>query len=146
MPRIILFLIGAGVVAFTQFIDMNTSYVTVHGEKIYVEVVDTFETRTKGLMGRELLSEDEGMLFIFPENKIRTFWMKNMKISIDIIFIDEKQSIINMYTDVEPCHTFKCDMYYSAKEVKYVLELKASETVARNMQVGDIIDFSLLRR
>ena len=87
-------------------------------------------------MFRELLEENSGMIFIFDEEQPRSFWMKNTKISLDIIFIDKNNKITSIQT-AQPC---KKDPYktYDAK-AKYVIELNAGTTKKISLQEGDEI-------
>jgi uncharacterized membrane protein (UPF0127 family) len=87
-----------------------------------IEIADESEEILKGLMYREKLDEDKGMLFVYPDSQIRSFWMKNTKIALDIIFIDENYKIINI-EEAEPCVTKTCRRYKSIKPAKYVLEI-----------------------
>jgi uncharacterized membrane protein (UPF0127 family) len=60
---------------------------------VSVEIADTPEQRTRGLSGRENLGENEGLLFIFPESQQRSFWMKDMRFPLDMVFIDEGEVV-----------------------------------------------------
>ena len=64
--------------------------VSINGGVFSVDIADTSEERAQGLSGREALLSDEGMLFIFGESSTHSFWMKEMKFPIDIIFTREK--------------------------------------------------------
>jgi len=85
------------------------------------EVAQTFTEKTKGLMFREKLSEKRGMFFSFTLPWTRTFWMKNVKIPLDIIFVNRKKKIIRIYeAPVEKKVLYK--LYWSAGFCKYVIE------------------------
>lgn len=66
----------------------NLTQIKVGDNVINVEIADTADTRTKGLSGRENLASDSGMLFVFSESKQYKFWMKGMKIPLDIIYVN----------------------------------------------------------
>lgn len=87
-----------------------------------VEIADTPEKHTKGLMGRVMLAEDKGMLFIFSDTKQRNFWMKNTYVSLDIMFIDENKKVIEI-VQADPCANDPCRIYSSRSPAKYVLEV-----------------------
>jgi len=86
-----------------------------------VEIADNTDSRRTGLMCRETLKDDKGMLFIFDDSQIRSFWMKNTLIPLDIIFIDENFNIINIYHNTTPL--LENIFYTSDSPAKYVLEL-----------------------
>ncbi|MGM5485345.1 MAG: DUF192 domain-containing protein [Nanobdellota archaeon] len=97
----------------------SSPHVIVDEERIEVEIADTPEEREKGLMHREELCDDCGMLFIFREEKERSFWMKDTKLPLDIIFIGEDKRI-NEIHHAEPCKKDPCRTYEG--KAKYVLE------------------------
>lgn len=77
--------------------------VTVDGQTFAVSVADTPSERSLGLSGKSALENDEGMLFVFRENGRYGFWMKDMKFSIDIVWIDENRRIVlgTVVTEIE---------------------------------------------
>lgn len=86
-------------------------------------IAEEEESRATGLMNVKELANDEGMLFIFPDSAIRSFWMKNTYIPLDIIFFDSKRKLINYHENAVPLDISK--RYESDKPTKFVLELKA---------------------
>ena len=102
--------------------------------EILVEIADESKEFEQGLMNRDYLQEGTGMLFIFPEEKYRSFWMKNTIIPLDIIFFDGKGEYVS-YESMEPCTQEPCKNYSSAKEIKYALEINKGET--HEMGVGE---------
>ena len=76
-------------------------WVEVGGERIYVEVADSPQERTTGLMFRTALEEDEGMLFVFPEQQMLSFWMKDTSIPLSIAYLDPNGVILEIH-DMEP--------------------------------------------
>lgn len=94
---------------------------------IHVELALTFEERQKGLMFREKLEVDSGMLFVFPTEKTLKFWMKDTIIPLDILFFDEEGRFINKFVNVSP---LSLTNRVSSKPAIYVLEVagKTSET------------------
>ncbi len=102
-----------------------------------VEVMRTDEERTRGLMFRRELAEGLGMLFVFDQEDIYPFWMKNMSFPIDILWLDKAQRVVFIETDAPPCHSETCPVYTPSKKAMYVLEVPAG-TVARNgIRAGD---------
>ncbi len=106
------------------------------GTKISVELAITPEEQQKGLMFREELQENTGMLFVQSEPRLTAFWMKNTLISLDIIFIDENSKIINIEKAV-PCEQTACITYPSKDKAKYILEINAGESKAHNLKPND---------
>lgn len=98
---------------------------------------DDYETQT-GLMYRNKLGNTQGMLFIFPDEQIRSFYMKNTKIPLDIIYIDETQQIVSFQKNAKP---FDESALPSKVPAKYVLEINAGLSDEWQLDVGDKIDF-----
>ena len=95
----------------------------VNEKIIFVEVAITPEERQRGLMERELLQEDNGMLFVFSEEDVYSFWMKNMEISLDIIWINADGNVVYFVKDVHPCVQSPCQTYSPNADALYVLEV-----------------------
>ncbi|MGV8168671.1 MAG: DUF192 domain-containing protein [Candidatus Nanoarchaeia archaeon] len=91
----------------------------------FVEKVSTPETREIGLMYRTSLDEDKGMLFVFENESIYPFWMKNTLIPLDIIWIDSSGKIVYVYSNAQPCGEGSCPPIYPNSSAKYVLEINA---------------------
>lgn len=116
-----------------------------NGTVIKAELALTPNQQTKGLMGRENLKENEGMLFVFPYQAIQTFWMKNMKFSIDIIWINMSGMVIGIEKNVPPCKAEPCEVYVSPGPVKYVLEVKAGKAKKEGLKIGDILQIKFVK-
>lgn len=80
------------------------------------------ESRRLGLMGRELAA-DEGMLFDFPAGTVPAIWMRNMRISLDLVYVDDHGVIANIFPAVPPCRSMPCEIYRAERELRFVLEL-----------------------
>ncbi|MBI2102176.1 DUF192 domain-containing protein [Candidatus Woesearchaeota archaeon] len=106
--------------------------------KINVEIADDSDEIEKGLMFRGKLNEDAGMLFVFGDNAVRTFWMKNTLIPLDMIFIDGNFEIVEIRHAV-PCWAEPCALYKSAKPAKYVLEVNENFAIRNRISLGDKI-------
>ena len=83
------------------------------------------------------------MLFIFPDEAPRSFWMKNTRIPLDILYFDSQQNLVSMQQDVPPCRTERCPSYPSEGPARYVLELNAGMASRLNVQTGDYLDIQL---
>jgi len=103
-----------------------------------VEIVQNDEERMRGLMYREQLAEDEGMLFVFEEARIQAFWMRNTFIPLDIAFIDAGGKIIDIQR-MEPLDETKS--YFSPAPVPYVLEVNAGWFERNAIKVGELVKF-----
>lgn len=113
------------------------------GQKIIAELAVSPEERQRGLMFREGLAEDEGMLFIFEEDGIYSFWMKNMKFSIDIIWLDRNKRIVHIEEKVPPCLREPCPSYTPSLPARFVLELKAGSVQNYSLKIFDQLEFVL---
>lgn len=117
-------------------ISFNTTKDKIHATKAITE-----HEKRKGLMYIHELKPNEGMLFIYEESKLLSFWMKNTYIPLDIIFINEDKTIDTIYKNTKPLD--KETLYKSSDPVKYVLEINANKSDELNLRVGDQINFSL---
>lgn len=99
-------------------------WVGLGGERFEVEIAATPEEQARGLMFRDELPADRGMLFIYDQEAPRSFWMKNTRIPLDILFFDGERRLLNWHT-AEPCRADPCRGYSSEEPARYVLELNA---------------------
>ena len=111
------------------------------GSRILVDVVSDPLGRAQGLMFRSSLGRNRGMLFLFPETAVYPFWMKNTLIALDIIWIDERVTIVHIARDVPPCKADPCPSYPPKAAARYVLELAGGEASARGLREGDKLVF-----
>lgn len=149
-PRAMLWLFGItllAVVSFSWAADLPTdTLITVKiptGMLIQAELADTALKRAQGLMFREHLADDRGMLFIFGDAQPWTFWMKNTKIPLDIIWMDAKKTIIHIERNVPICtrQDDGCPQYHSEEGALYVLELGGGRAAALQLQRGMKLSF-----
>ncbi|MBI1949427.1 MAG: DUF192 domain-containing protein [Deltaproteobacteria bacterium] len=89
-------------------------------------------------MFRERLDADAGMLFVFERTKVQSFWMKNTRLPLDMIFIDDDGTIAGIVEDAEPLTTISRRV---PKPSRYVLELMAGSARARGLAVGQRVTF-----
>jgi len=109
----------------------------------YVELPKTPQKMAQGLMFRESLDLDKGMLFIFEEEKEYPFWMKNTLISLDIIWINQGKEVVFIGKDIQPCLKENCESIKPDKKAKYVLELNAGMTDKIGLKIGDRLMFDI---
>jgi uncharacterized protein len=107
------------------------------GEHFTVEIVEDDASRAKGLMFRESMPADHGMLFIWPEAEPRAFWMLNTLIALDILYFDSRMRLVDMHLDVQPCPGMRCPNYPSARPAQYVVELNAGTAARLGLKLGD---------
>jgi len=93
--------------------------------KVNVELVNTPEERNLGLSFRQYLGDYDGMLFVFDTDVTNTFWMKDMKIPLDIIFVDANYFIVDIKEAQAPCTNTYCPSIYSSSPYRYVLEVNS---------------------
>jgi len=103
---------------------------------LIAEIADDNFKRQQGLMFRKSLPENEGMLFVFDEEQRYSFWMKNMFIPLDFIWISKDKRIIDIMTDVKPC-VDACDNLIPKEKVKYVLEVNSGFVSKHKLNLGD---------
>ena len=97
--------------------------IQIGGTTITAEVADTEELRKRGLSGRASLAPGNAMLFVFESDNPAGIWMKDMRFSIDIIWIGADSTVIKVADDVSP-DTYP-NIYYSSSPARYVLEVPA---------------------
>lgn len=98
------------------------------------EIADTEELRSKGLSGRADIPEDYGMLFVYDTDVIPSFWMKDMLVSIDIIWLSKDGEIIGILGNVSP-DTFP-ETFSPETAIRYVLETRAGEAKRQGWEAG----------
>lgn len=108
------------------------------GLVVRLEVANTPESRERGLMFRRSLAGDAGMLFVFPDEAPRTFWMKNTYIPLDMLFIDSNSKILAVVENAEPLTSRGRG---APNPVKYVLEVNGGFVKAHGILVGQRVRF-----
>ncbi len=97
-------------------------------------VADSFLKRMIGLMFRNELSGRECMLFIFGRPGRYGIWMKNMRFSIDVVWIDDKFNVVDYAQNLKPCSKIICRTYYPETESKYIIEAEAGFVKSNNLR------------
>jgi len=108
---------------------------------INIEIAKTQEQKAQGLMNREFLAKNSGMLFLQKEEQNISLWMKNTLIPLDIIFINKDNKIIDILRNLQPCKKNPCQTYSSKEKAKYILELNAGFTENNNINIGNQVIF-----
>lgn len=111
--------------------------VELGGKTFGVELATTSEKQALGLMFRDSLPADQGMLFVFPNEAPRSFWMKNCRIPLDIMYFNKDLQMVSISADTPPCRVARCPSYPSAGPAMYVLELNAGMAAELGVAAGD---------
>jgi uncharacterized protein len=120
----------------------ETVALTVGDHTFQVEIADTPELRERGLMFRTDLDPDGGMLFVFDDDRPRSFWMKNTMIPLSIAYISANGRILEIH-DMEPQSLAPVRSRYPAR---YALEVNQGRFSEVGVAVGDTVDLSVLSR
>lgn len=107
------------------------------GQRFDIEVVSDDASRERGLMFRDSMPADHGMLFVFDGMQPRVFWMKNTHIPLDILYFDRDYKLVSVQQRVPPCRSDPCAQYPSAGPAQYVLELNAGVADKLGVKPGD---------
>jgi len=123
--------------------DIPSAYINTGNDSIHIslEIARTPKEREKGLMFREELDRDKGMLFVFDDEAPRSFWMKNTLIPLDMMFIDSEKKIIKIIENAQPCRNDPCRHYSSEIPAMYVLEMNSGFVRKNNIKEEDRIIF-----
>jgi uncharacterized membrane protein (UPF0127 family) len=116
-----------------------SAWVELKGQRFHIEVVDTEPLRQLGLMHRESLPPDQGMLFVFDRPQRLAFWMKDTLIPLDILYFDEQLRLVSVSRNVPPCKSAVCPNYPSAGPALYTLELNAGKAAELGVARGDVL-------
>ena len=120
----------------------TTSIVKIGDTNITALLAKTPEEQSKGLAIKDSLKENEGMLFVFDTAKPYSFWMKDMKFPIDIIWLDPNKKIVHIEHNLDPCaFLLPCPSYTPNSDSMYVLEVVSNFTNKHNIKIGDQIFF-----
>jgi uncharacterized membrane protein (UPF0127 family) len=121
--------------------ESNTITITFeNGKTLQATTAITKEEQTKGLMNKQHLPPNEGMIFIYKKEQQLTFWMKNTPIPLDIIFLDKNKIIIDIQT-MQPCTKQGCTFYTSKQPAKYAIETNAKYSITNNLHIGQKVHF-----
>jgi uncharacterized membrane protein (UPF0127 family) len=110
--------------------------VTIGSQTLTLEVADTPDARQTGLMRRDSMDRNHGMIFVFPDEDTRGFYMKNTRIPLDIIFLDANRRVVSIAT----MRPYELKTTYSAKPAKYAIELNAGVAKETGVAIGDTIE------
>jgi hypothetical protein len=140
-----LLLLLAGGLLFCQS-ERRDKFIKIYlpnGKSVTAELAATDEERQRGLMFREKLLPEQGMLFVFEEEGLYSFWMKNTLISLDMLWINKDRRIVHIARNVPPCKEDPCPSYSPERPGLYVLELAAGAADRIGFKLFDRLEFTL---
>lgn len=122
----------------------ETIEVRLAGQAIEADVMRSAQERSRGLSGREKLSDDSGMLFVFPVDGQHSFWMKDMNFPIDIIWIDRSKRVVHVKNNAQPSSYPRS--FRPEHDARYVLEVAAGFARRHKIERGEKVSFTLTER
>ncbi|MCB0805013.1 MAG: DUF192 domain-containing protein [Bacteroidales bacterium] len=114
----------------------STAIVTID-----IEIADNDQERSRGLMYRKSMQDDQGMLFVMEREQPQSFWMRNTYISLDIVFLDKDLRIVTIQRNTEPQSLTSIPSF---KPAKYVVEIVAGFCRQHGISEGDIVKYKRL--
>jgi len=133
-----LFLTFPGCTNHSPISNTNIYEIKINDKTSHAEVAFTRKGRTIGLMFREALDKDHGMLFIYPQEQSLSFWMKNTKIPLSIAFINSEEVI----TQIDSMTPYSLMSHTSKDKVKYALEMEQGWFGKNGIKVGSKVGLS----
>ena len=124
--------------------DKGPSIIFPDGHIVHVEVASDDPTRAQGLMYRDQLAPDRGMIFLFGTSGNYPFWMKNTLIPLDIIWIDEQKKVVHIAHDVPPCKADPCPNYDPGVFANVVLEVAGGVAARHGLANGQTLRFQAM--
>ncbi len=126
-----------------QILPISAVATVTNGTKIQLEVARTPEEQAKGLMYRPALPDNRGMLFKFPTAQPVSFWMKNVPVSLDMVFL--QNGVVKYIQAVAPpCKSEPCPTYGPNVPIDMVMELRSGRAAELNLQDGDRVKIEFL--
>ncbi|MFN0105275.1 MAG: DUF192 domain-containing protein [Bryobacteraceae bacterium] len=114
------------------------------GARYRAEVVTTKFDMSRGMMFRDSLPPDRGMLFVHGEPGMYRYWMYQVRIPLDLIWMDQNRLVTEIVANAQPCKSesaSKCPEYGGRRRSLYVLELNALTAARHSLKLGDRLDF-----
>ncbi len=135
-------LLSASLLLLAGCASASGPWVELNGKRYNIEIADDDAERARGLMFRDAMDADHGMLFIHEVQAPQAYWMKNTRIPLDILYFDDAHKLVSMQRDVPPCSLGdQCPPYPSAAPARYVLELNAGEAAKLKLETGSELKF-----
>lgn len=125
--------------------NLKSTQVKIMRLKVMAEVANTQDSRSLGLGGRESLAKDGGMLFVFDTEAKHSFWMKNVKFSIDIVWLDKNKKVIHFVKNAKPDSGENFEIFTPPINAKYVLEVRGGSVEEFGIETGTKATFELVK-
>lgn len=143
---IVILAVSLAVLFFQNFIYTSNSnaqnaLLKLDNKLFTLEIAKTPSELERGLMNRTSIDKNAGMLFIFEDEYPRIFWMKDTYIPLDIIFLDSKFNVVNIYTNTKTNQT--SEVYPSNFPVKYVVELNSGVVNEYNIKIDETLEIAI---
>jgi len=124
---------------------VKTVQVRIGNATVQAELADTEAKQVRGLMFRDSLPKDAGMLFVFPKEGRHSIWMMNTSIPLDIIWLDKDKKVIKVEESAQPCNALLiCRTYSAGSEDMYILEVNAGYAKRHNIKIGTKAGFEVV--
>jgi len=118
----------------------NEAFIEISGHRFSIEIADNAVSQARGLSGRERLDMDHGMLFVFPDESVRSFWMVGMNFPLDLIWIKNRE-IVGITRNLPPATAENMQITNSPGAVDMVLEINAGLADRLGIQPGDLVKY-----
>ena len=138
LPYLVM-LVLAGALTACSGSGLRTVRCTLGDASLTVELAETDVQKSRGLMYRQKLGKNRGMLFPYDSQEVRTFWMKNTYVPLSIAFIDDNKKIVHI-ADMQPRDL---DSTSSIRPCQYVLEVNKGWFDEHRIDVGDPVEFEI---
>jgi uncharacterized membrane protein (UPF0127 family) len=111
----------------------------INNQSYHLAVAKTVTTQEKGLGSRTSMPINQGMLFVFTDEAIRCFWMKDMRFSLDMVWLSADKKVVYIQSDVSP--TTYPESFCPPELAEYVIELNAGQASASNIHISQTLSF-----
>ena len=134
-----------------SILDSGLEPAIIDGRIYRLETAATDDQRARGLMQRDHLDADAGMIFIYPREQLLSFWMGHCLIDLDILFLDDRRRIVSMRTmpaeppqgpgESDSAYSARMPRYTSSRFARYAIELPAGTIESLRLKLGDTVRF-----
>lgn len=131
-----------------QISQYETIKANINNTQTTLAIADTPPLQAKGFMEIKEIPKNQGMIFTYDKETIRSFWMKNTYVPLDIIFLNKNFQIINIHHQTPPCididpNQLNCPTYSSTEPSQYIIELPSPQAKNLNLQPAQQINITL---
>ena len=129
----------------TRLLYLSTKFpkvqMKIKGKRFNMLLAKSSAQKMVGLMYREKIGQDEGMLFVFSSAGRWKIWMLNMRFPIDVLWLDEYGKVVHIKQNISPCKSiFSCPSFAPGKGARYVIELRAGAASTLGVAPGDVFE------